>query len=335
MIQTQEKKQNFNKISIAPMLDWTDRHFRYFLRHICRQPLFYTEMIAVPALILGNRQQLLDYNNPEEHPLALQIGGSNPDMMGQCAKYAYDWGYQEVNINAGCPSSRVQAGKFGAILMKTPDLVADCVAEMKAKSPLPVTVKTRISLTDVGGDGFQALFHFADCVKKAGCDTLIVHARQARLNKSPKDNRGDCVPLNYDVVYRLKKSFPDMPIIINGNILSQADINKHLSYVDGVMIGRWAYGNPYALAQLDKEYYQDEHPVLSRLEILDKMIPYLEKNTRHLSIITPHLLGLYHGQPNAKRYKQTIMTSDLNELKKFINEESKKDETNETNGTSN
>ena len=121
MIQTQEKKQNFNKISSAPMLDWTDRHFRYFLRHICRQPLFYTEMIAVPALILGNRQQLLDYNNPEEHPLALQIGGSNPDMMGQCAKYAYDWGYQEVNINAGCPSSRVQAGKFGAILMKTPD----------------------------------------------------------------------------------------------------------------------------------------------------------------------------------------------------------------------
>ncbi|MBR4932256.1 MAG: tRNA dihydrouridine(20/20a) synthase DusA [Alphaproteobacteria bacterium] len=317
MKQIQEKNIPSYKISIAPMLDWTDRHFRFFLRQICKRPLFYSEMIASPALVLGNRPKLLDYS-PEEHPLALQVGGSHPQMMAQCAQYGYDWGYQEININAGCPSSRVQAGAFGAVLMKTPEIVADCVAEMVAKVNIPITVKTRISLVDADGNGFNALFKFADLVQKAGCSHLIVHARQAKLNLSPKDNRGERLPLNYNVVYQLKKSFPDMPISINGNILNEDSIQQHLQFVDGVMIGRWAYGNPYALAQIDSLFYQDQHPILSRWEVLENMIPYLEKNQDKLSIICPHLMGLFHGQPNAKIYKQTLMNRNIDELKNFL-----------------
>ncbi len=317
MTHLQEKNIPYHKISIAPMLDWTDRHFRFFLRLITKRPLFYTEMVAAPAILLGNRNHLLDYNT-SEHPLALQVGGSDISMMAQCARYANDWGYKEININAGCPSSRVQAGQFGAVLMKTPQLVADCIDKMVGVSSLPVTVKTRISLNDVGGDGFEALFHFADLVQKAGCSHLIVHARQAKLNLSPKDNRSERLPLNYEVVYRLKKSFPDMPISINGNILSKQDIDTHLPYVDGVMIGRWAYGNPYALSDIDSIYFHDTHTVLSRFEILENMLPYLEQNKSHLSVICPHLLGLFHGQPNAKIYKQAIMSRNLEEIRTFI-----------------
>ncbi|MBQ9090629.1 MAG: tRNA dihydrouridine(20/20a) synthase DusA [Alphaproteobacteria bacterium] len=317
MTHLQEKNIPYHKISIAPMLDWTDRHFRFFLRLITKRPLFYTEMVAAPAILLGNRNHLLDYNT-SEHPLALQVGGSDISMMAQCARYANDWGYKEININAGCPSSRVQAGQFGAVLMKTPQLVADCIDKMVGVSSLPVTVKTRISLNDVGGDGFEALFHFADLVQKAGCSHLIVHARQAKLNLSPKDNRSERLPLNYEVVYRLKKSFPDMLISINGNILSKQDIDTHLPYVDGVMIGRWAYGNPYALSDIDSIYFHDTHTVLSRFEILENMLPYLEQNKSHLSVICPHLLGLFHGQPNAKIYKQAVMSRNLEEIRTFI-----------------
>ncbi len=316
MTNIQEKNIPIYKISIAPMLDWTDRHFRFFLRLITRRPLFYTEMVAVPALILGNRSKLLDYD-ASEHPLALQVGGSEPELMAQCAQYAADWGYREININAGCPSSRVQAGKFGAVLMKTPELVAECIDKMRQAS-IPVTVKTRISLTDANGDGFEALFHFADCVQKAGCSHLIVHARQAKLNLSPKDNRGERLPLNYDLVYRLKKSFPDMPISINGNVLSYADIDTHLPHVNGVMLGRWAYGNPYALAEIDKLYYNDTHAIPSRLEVLEQFIPYLEKNQQHLSVICPHIMGLFHGQPNAKKYKQAVMSRNIDEIKSIL-----------------
>ncbi len=316
MTNIQEKNIPIYKISIAPMLDWTDRHFRYFLRLITHRPLFYTEMVAVPAMILGNRSKLLDFH-PDEQPLSLQIGGSDAAMMAQCAQYAADWGYREININAGCPSSRVQAGKFGAVLMQTPELVADCVDKMRQYS-LPVTVKTRISLTDAPGDGFQSLFHFADCVQKAGCAHLIIHARQAKLNLSPKDNRGERLPLNYDLVYRLKKSFPDMPISINGNILSYEDIDQHLPHVDGVMLGRWAYGNPYALVNIDKRYYNDSHVVPGRLEILDAFFPYLERNKEHISIICPHIMGLFHGCPNAKKYKQAVMSRDISEIKSFM-----------------
>lgn len=311
-------KPSADLISIAPMLDWTDRHFRYFLRLICKNAMFYSEMIAAPALILGDREKLLAYDTAE-HPLALQVGGSDPHLMAKCAKYAEEWGYKAININAGCPSSRVQSGKFGAILMKTPEVVADCVNAMSATVKIPVTVKTRISLNTAAGDGFEDLFHFADLVRKAGCHHLIIHARQAKLNWSPKDNR-DRLPLNYELVYRLKKSFPDMFITINGNIKTMDDISNHLKQVNGVMIGRFAYGNPYALRELDKMFWNDNHPILTRTQILEKMIPYIEKFQGPKHHITHHLLGLYHGEPHAKIYKQIMATGDIEALKTFIKE---------------
>ncbi len=316
-MKTQEKNKKTHQISIAPMLDWTDRHFRYFLRQITKHAVFYTEMTAMPAILLGDRKKLIGYDEVE-HPLILQIGGSHPDMMADCAKYASDFGYQGVNINAGCPSSRVQAGKFGAILMKTPELVAECVSNMIAKANIPVSVKTRISLSDVQGDGFKELFNFASLMKNAGCHHLIVHARKAKLNWSPKENRTEKIPLNYELVYQLKKSFPDMIISINGNILTIEKAQEHLKYVDGAMIGRLAYGNPYALKDVDSLFYQETTSPLSRIEILQNMVPYLEKNTSQLSIICPHLMGLFHGQPNAKIYKQILANRDIKGLKEFL-----------------
>ena len=318
-MKTQEKNKKTHQISIAPMLDWTDRHFRYFLRQITKKAVFYTEMTAMPAILLGNKDKLIGYDEVE-HPLILQVGGSHPDMMADCAKYASDYGYQGVNINAGCPSSRVQAGKFGAILMKTPELVADCVSSMIAKADIPVSVKTRISLSDVQGDGFKELFHFASLMKEAGCHHLIVHARKAKLNWSPKENRAEKMPLNYELVYQLKKSFPDMIISINGNILTLEKAQEHLKHVDGAMIGRLAYGNPYVLKDVDSIFYQDNSRPLSRAEVLENMIPYLEKNNTQLSIICPHLMGLFHGQPNAKIYKQILANRDLIALKEFLKE---------------
>ena len=317
MTHLQEKNKS-DLISVAPMLDWTDKHFLTFLRLICHRPMFYTEMIASPALILGDKDKLLSYN-PEEHPLTLQVGGSAPKMMGLCAKMAEDYGYYGININAGCPSSRVQSGRFGAILMKTPELVADCISEMRALTKLPISVKTRISLSDIQGDGFANLFHFSDLVVQAGCRHLIIHARKAKLNLSPKDNRQK-LPLDYDVVYRLKKSFPDVFITINGNILTLDDAEKHLNFTDGVMLGRVAYGNPYVMIDVDKRFYGDNHPILSRKEVLEAFIPYLEKNQDKLSVILPHMMGLFHGQPNAKAYKKAVSSRDLNCIKSFLND---------------
>ena len=310
------KKQVFSeKISIAPMLDWTDRHFRYLMRLITHDATFYTEMVAAPALILGKKDQLLQYN-PEEHPLILQVGGSDPKQMALCARMAADYGYDGININAGCPSSRVQSGRFGAVLMKTPELVADCVAEMKVVSPLPVSVKTRIAL-EGPQDGFKTLLNFATLVQQAGCSHLIVHARKAKLNWSPEDNRKR-LPLDYETVYKLKKSFPDMPVSINGNILTLDAAEEHLTHVDGVMIGRVAYGNPYLMKDIDARFYNDPHPILTRTEILEQMIPYLQKNQIYLNVILPHLMGLFHGTPVAKAYKQTLNTRNLDDLISFL-----------------
>ncbi len=310
------KKQVFlEKISIAPMLDWTDRHFRYFMRLITKRATLYTEMVAAPALILGKKDQLLQYN-PEEHPVILQVGGSDPKQMALCAKMAAEYGYDGININAGCPSSRVQSGRFGALLMKTPELVADCVAEMKAASPLPVSVKTRIALEGTE-NGFQALLHFADLVKQAGCSHLIVHARKAKLNWSPEDNRKR-LPLDYDTVYKLKQSFPDMPISINGNVLTLDDAAKHLEHMDGVMIGRVAYGNPYLMKDIDAHFYDDQHTIPTRTEILEQMIPYLQKNQQFLSVILPHMMGLFHGTPISKAYKQTLNNRNLDDIISFL-----------------
>ncbi len=310
------KKQVFSeKISIAPMLDWTDRHFRYFIRLITKRATLYTEMVAAPALILGKADQLLQYN-PEEHPVILQVGGSDPKQMAQCTKMASDYGYDGININAGCPSSRVQSGRFGAVLMKTPELVADCVAEMKAATSLPISVKTRIALEGTQ-DGFQALLHFADLVKQAGCSHLIVHARKAKLNWSPDDNRKR-LPLDYETVYRLRKSFPDMPISINGNVLTLQDAKNHLNYVDGVMIGRVAYGNPYLMKDIDAQFYDDNHGVPTRTQILEQMIPYLQKNEQYLNVILPHLMGLFHGTPVSRAYKQTLNNRNLDDIISFL-----------------
>lgn len=312
----QEKNTPAYKISIAPMLDWTDRHFRAFLRLITTRALFYSEMVAAPAVILGNRAKLLDFDAGEQ-PLALQIGTNNPDLAKQCARFAADWGYDEINLNAGCPSSRVQSGAFGAVLMRNPQQAADCVAAMCAASKLPVTVKTRIALVEES-DGFKALFTFADLMKQAGCARLIVHARRAKLNLSPKENRSSRLPIDYKTVYCLKQSFPDMPIVINGDVFSLEAAAAHLNHTDGVMIGRLAYGNPYALATVDSCFYGDSHAVLPRREILERFMPYLEKNQDKLSIICPHLSGLYHGCPNAKTYRQILAARDLAALKAFI-----------------
>lgn len=297
------------------MLDWTDRHFRYFMRFITKQATLYTEMIAAPALILGKKDQLLQYNT-EEHPVILQVGGSDPKQMALCAKMAEDYGYDGININAGCPSSRVQSGRFGAILMKTPELVADCVAEMKAASSLPVSVKTRIALENTQ-DGFKALLHFADLVKQAGCAHLIVHARKAKLNWSPDDNRKR-LPLDYEAIYKLKKSFPDMPISINGNVLTLDDAERHLEYVDGVMIGRAAYGNPYLMKDIDTRFYNDNHPIPTRTEILEQMIPYLQQNRQYMNVILPHMMGLFHGTAVSKTYKQTLNNRNLDDIISFL-----------------
>ena len=310
------KKQVFSeKISVAPMLDWTDRHFRYFMRLITKQATLYTEMIATPALILGRKDQLLQYN-PEEHPVILQVGGSDPRQMALCAQMASDYGYDGININAGCPSSHVQSGRFGAILMKTPELVADCVTKMKASSTLPVSIKTRIALEDTQ-DGFQSLLHFTDLIKQAGCDHIIIHARKAKLNWSPEDNRKR-LPLDYGTVYKLKKSFPDMPISINGNVLTLDDAEMHLQKVDGVMIGRVAYGNPYLMKEIDARFYNDKHAIPSRTEILEQMIPYLQKNQQYLNVILPHLMGLFHGTSVSKAYKQTLNNRNLDDLISFL-----------------
>ena len=312
------KKQSFSEIiSIAPMLDWTDRHYRYMMRLITKHTTLYTEMIACPALILGkNKNLLLDYN-PEEHPLILQVGGSEPKLMAQCAKMAYEWGYEGVNINAGCPSPRVQSGKFGAILLKTPEVISDCVAEMAAATPLPISVKTRISLSDVGGDGFQELFSLTDSLQKAGCKHLIVHARKAKLNWRPKENRLR-LQVNYPLVYNLKKSFPDLLISINGDVFSLDDASNHLKYVDGVMIGRWAYGNPYEMRNVDQLFYGDNHHIPSRLEVVEEMIRYASNHHRQLNKVLSHMIGLYRGQPNARLYKQALLSRDLDKLKTFL-----------------
>lgn len=311
----QDKK--IHTISIAPMLDWTDRHFRYFLRHITKKAVFYTEMVAAPAVILGNREKLLAFDAVEE-PLVLQLGGSDQHIMADCALFAKDFGYKALNINAGCPSSRVQAGKFGAVLMREPHLVAEMVNNMQAKSGLDVSVKTRIALSDTQGTGFKELFLFANLVREAGCKHLIVHARKAKLNLSPKDNRSERLALDYNVVYELKKSFPDMLISINGNVLNLESAQNHLNFVDGVMIGRLAYGNPYLLKDVDRLFYGAENEPLTRKEVLENMMPYLEQNERSLSVIVPHMMGLFHGEKNAKIYRQTLMQRDLSLLKEFI-----------------
>jgi tRNA-dihydrouridine synthase A len=294
------------RMSVAPMLDWTDRHYRYFARLITRHTLLYTEMVTTGALVHGERERFLRFD-PAEHPLALQLGGSEPAEMAACARMAADWGYDEINMNVGCPSDRVQSGRFGACLMAEPALVADCVAAMKAAVNVPVTVKTRIGIDQ--RDSFEELAAFTEQVAAAGCDALIVHARKAWLQGlSPKENR-DVPPLRYDVVLRLKEAFPRLPMVINGGITTLAQARAHLERVDGVMIGREAYQNPWMLAAADAEVFGDRAPPPTPMAVLDGMLPYIERRLAEgvpLNAITRHLLGLFHGRPGAKAWRRHL-----------------------------
>ena len=304
---TDIKANTINRLlSVAPMLDWTDRHCRYFLRQITRHTLLYTEMITTGALLHRSPARFLDYH-PAEHPLALQIGGSDPAELATCTRLADEWAYDEVNLNVGCPSDRVQSGRFGACLMADPQLVADCVAAMSQATRRPVTVKHRIGIDDM--DSYDALARFVDSVARAGCRTFIVHARKAWLKGlSPKENR-DVPPLRYDVVERLKGDFPTLPIVVNGGITTLQQAQAHLQTLDGVMIGREAYQNPWMLAEADALIFGDTKPTPSPRTVLDAMLPYMEQRLSEgvpLNAITRHMLGLFHGRPGAKAWRRHL-----------------------------
>ncbi|MBD3619879.1 MAG: tRNA dihydrouridine(20/20a) synthase DusA [Chromatiales bacterium] len=294
------------RFCVAPMMDWTDRHDRYFLRLISRHAVLYTEMVTTGALLHGDTHHLLRFD-PMEHPVALQIGGSEPAEMAAAARLGEEAGYDEININVGCPSERVQRGAFGACLMAEPALVGDCVAAMRAVVDVPVTVKTRIGIDEQ--DSYEALVHFIETLRAAGCQTFIVHARKAWLKGlSPKENR-EVPPLDYPRVYRLKQAFPDLEIIINGGIATLDACEGHLRHVDGVMLGREAYHNPYLLAEVDRRLYGDDHPIPSRHEVLEAFYPYLARELAagvHLGHMTRHILGLFQGLPGARKWRRHL-----------------------------
>ena len=291
---------------IAPMMDWTDRHYRYFARLITKNALLYTEMVTTGALIYGDKARYLQYNN-EEHPIALQLGGSSPEELSLCAKIAQEYGYDEVNLNVGCPSDRVQNNMIGACLMGHADLVRDCLLAMTEACHLPVTVKHRIGIDDQ--DSYAFLCDFLGTVMESGCRTFIVHARKAHLQGlSPKENR-EIPPLQYDKVYALKKDFPDCEIIINGGIKTMEECLGHLKQVDGVMLGREAYQNPWLLAQVDSMIYAKDSKRISRHDVIRQLFPYVEAQLsqgQRLSYITRHILGLFHGQAGGKRFRRYL-----------------------------
>jgi len=288
------------------MLDWTDRYCRYFLRQISRKVLLYTEMVTTGALLHREPARFLDYH-PEEHPVALQLGGSKPEDLAKCADLADEWHYDELNLNVGCPSDRVQSGRFGACLMAEPQLVADCVAAMREAADLPVTVKHRIGIDDM--DGYEQLTRFVATVARAGCGIFIVHARKAWLQGlSPKENR-EVPPLQYDVVYRLKRDFPQLQFIINGGFKTLSRIEQQLDHVDGVMIGREAYQNPWVLAQADKRIFDRPNPAQSRRQVAERMLAFVSQQYRQgvpVHRITRHMLGLYQGQPGARAWRRHL-----------------------------
>ena len=294
------------RFSIAPMMEYTDRHERYFLRQISRRAFLYTEMVTAEAVIHGNRERLLGFSK-EEHPIALQLGGADPDRMALAAEIGQEFGYDEVNINVGCPSDRVQSGRFGACLMGEPDLVATMVRTMHKAVDIPITVKSRIGIDDL--DSYDFLCKFVDTIATAGCKNFIVHARKACLSGlSPKQNR-EIPPLNYERVYRLKVDYPELEIVINGGIETLEQCHKHLEHVDGVMIGRAAYHSPYLMAGIDQGIFGDLTPIPSRAELVRAMQPYIERQLAtgvRLNAISRHMLGLYHGEPGARAWRRYI-----------------------------
>ena len=294
------------RFSIAPMMDWTDRHCRVFHRLMTRRTRLYTEMLTTGAILHGDRRRLLGFD-ASEHPVALQLGGSDPRDLAAAAKIGEDFGYDEINLNVGCPSDRVKDGRFGACLMAEPALVATCIEAIKRAVDIPVTVKCRIGIDDQ--DPEIALDALARGVVAAGADTLIVHARKAWLNGlSPKENR-DIPPLDYDRVYRLKAALPGVPIVINGGIAGLAEAKAHLDYVDGVMLGRAAYQEPWRLLRVDPELFGEAAPHATMKDVFEAMMPYIEselaQGTR-LHSITRHFVGAFHGVPGARAFRRHL-----------------------------
>lgn len=306
------------RLSVAPMMDWSDRHCRLFHRYISRHTWLYTEMVTTGAILHGDIARHLDFNQ-EEHPVALQLGGSEPADLALAAKRGQEWGYDEINLNCGCPSERVQKGAFGACLMAEPTLVADCVKAMRDVVDIDVTVKHRIGINDV--DSYAFVRDFVGQIADAGCRTFVVHARNAILKGlSPKENR-EVPPLKYEYAYQLKKDFPELEIIINGGIKTLDEIDLHLQYVDGVMLGREAYHNPYLMSSFDARYYGDNTPARSREEVVRAMLPYIAQQLQQygdngkglkLNSITRHMLGLTFGLIGARAFRQTL--SDTKKL---------------------
>ena len=287
-------------------MDWSDHNCRYFWRLLTKQALLYTEMVTTGALIHGDRKRFLHFNH-EEHPVALQLGGSDPKDLARCARWAQEWGYDEVNINCGCPSDRVQSGMFGACLMGKPSLVADCVKAMKDNCEIPVTVKHRIGIDHM--ESYEQLLAFITPVAAAGCKVFIVHARKAWLQGlSPKQNR-EIPPLNYPWVYQLKKDFPQLTIVANGGIQTIEECHTHLNHVDGVMLGREAYQNPWMLAQIDKQLFGIDSPAKSRDDVITNLLPFTQRHLARggqLNHITRHILGLYQGVPGARKFRRHL-----------------------------
>jgi tRNA-dihydrouridine synthase A len=299
-------KSLHHRFSVAPMMDWTDRRCRVFHRHLTRRALLYTEMLTTGAIIHGDRERLLGFDTLE-HPVALQLGGSDPRQLALAAQIGQDFGYDEINLNVGCPSDRVKDGRFGACLMAEPELVAACVDAMKRAVAVPVTVKCRIGIDEQ--DPELALDALARAVVVSGCDALIVHARKAWLNGlSPKENR-DIPPLDYDRVYRLKRAMPDVPVIINGGIGGIDEARAHLSHVDGVMLGRAAYQEPWRLLAVDPDIFGEAAPHATMQDALEAMMPYIEeqlaRGTR-LHAITRHFVGAFHAVPGARAFRRHL-----------------------------
>ena len=306
LIQTAPSLQPDRRLSVAPMMDWTTRDYRFLARLITRHTLLYTEMVVAQAILRGDRERFLAFND-EEHPVALQLGGSEPQDLAEAAQIAEQYGYDEINLNVGCPSDRVQQGKIGAILMAEPELVGQCVEAMQAAVRVPVTVKTRIGIDDQ--DDYDFLYRFVTRMEQAGCTSLTIHARKAILSGlSPKENR-EIPPLIYQRAYAIKQAFPRMEIILNGGVKTLEEVHAHMGDVDGVMIGREAYQNPYFLADADRIVFADDHPVPSRRDIAEQFLPYVER--RYALGHAPkhslrHILNLFQGEPGARRFRRHL-----------------------------
>lgn len=321
-------QDNLNRtFSTAPMMDWSDKHCRYFWRKLTKEALLYTEMVTTGAIIhgKGGAERFLNFNE-EEHPVALQLGGSKPTELAQCSKIAQDFGYDEVNLNVGCPSDRVQNNMIGACLMGHPQLVADCIKAMQDACDIPVTVKHRIGIDDQ--DSYEELHHFVKTIADTGCHTFIVHARKAILEGlSPKENR-EIPPLKYEVVKRLKEDFPHLEILLNGGLKTIDDMQQVMEYTDGVMVGREAYHNPSILLDVDSAFYGHEAKAVNRKDIIRDMYPYIENHLSQdgkLAYITRHMLGLFNGLPGSRQFRRHLSeqayksTADISVIEDALN----------------